>query len=516
MHSYENLVQPKLDDLGLSWAVDVEDVYPVVLPAIKPFVRSTPNPHKRLYTSSTSDPNRLYEAVVASLKVWSIYRTIAVDSEDGTPLLVVIRLSKKYLDQAITSYMEVDDYQALMDKSMASNHAKGQLPKGPMFRAVIAKVGKRNTSAVVTMANHVIMDGNTLKMWQKDVAAHLSLNRIAPKVSHRLFSDVYRQYSKSSSAQEAVNFHLQRLRGIGALGDASWPPNNWLRSTTSRFERIQSPTESTVTGKSQQNEAIKISPRTMLRCTEIRRYPSLPRLRNEHGVNGSTVAKAAVAIFNCLQTNQNCALMANFLSGRAWPFLHESLAKLLPSPKEIAGPTVSMAVDIVNVDWGESVIDMLKRLEQDQRQLGRHQHVPFVDLVARMDTQDRDVWQATFRQFFNWIPFDLYPLPPDAPLSSTSTLDPALRLIAAEGHRVDEPMEGCTWEPCLVDSERMLFSLKISPLSVSQAETASIVTSVMDIVGFLCEPRTWMRKVGEAKLACVSDTGSQTHGGAKL
>lgn len=520
MDKYELLVQPKLHDLGLSWADDVEDVYPLVLPAMNIFAKRMPNPHKMVYTSSTSDPNRLYEALVSSLKVWSIYRTIAVDSEDGTPLLVVLRLNQKYLDQAITSYVEVDDYQALIDEPMPGNHAKGQLPRGPMFRAVVAKVAKHNTSAALVMVNHAIMDGGTLILWRKDVAAHLSLGQIAPKASHRLFSDIYQQYSKSSSAQDTVDFHLQRLRGIGALGNASWPPSNKLPSATSRFERILSPTENNVTGRSQQSEATKVSPKTMLQCTEIRRYTSLPRLRSEYGVNASTLAKAAVAIFNCIQTNQNCALMSLLLSGRAWPFLHESLAKLLPSPKDIAGPTLSMAVDVVNVDWGESVIDMLKRLEQDQRESGRHQHVPIADLIARMDPQDLAVWQATFRQFFNWIPYggrDTHgPDAQDAQLSDKVTFDPTLKLIAIESYREDELMQGCTWEPRLVDSDHMRFHLKISPLGFSQTEAASMVSSAMDIVGFLCEPRNWAREVAEVKSACVSHTGSQLHGGAKL
>ncbi len=516
MHKYELLVQPKLHDLGVSWADDVEDVYPIVLPAMNIFAKAMPNPHKRVYTSSTSDPTRLYEALVSSLKVWSIHRTIAVESEDGTSLLVVLRLSQKYLDQAITSNVEVDDYQALIDEPMPGNHAKGQLPRGPMFRAVIAKVAKHNTSAVLVMANHAIMDGNSMILWQKDVAAHLSLGQIAPKVSHRLFSDIYQQYSKSSSAQDTVDFHLQRLHGIGALGSALWPPSNKLPSATSRFERTQSPTENTVTGRSQQSEATKASPKTMLQCTEIRRYTSLPRLRSEFGVNASTLAKAAVAIFNCIQTNHDCALMSLLLSGRAWPFLHESLAKILPSPKDIAGPTLSMAVDVVNVDWGESVIDMLKRLEQDQRELGRHHHVPIADLVARMDPQNLAGWQATFRQFFNWLPFGGHTHAPDAQLSDTAIFDPALKLIAAEPYRVDEMLPGCTWEPRLVDSDRMLFHLKISPLGFSQTETDSIVSSAMDIVGFLCEPRNWAREVGEVKSDCVSHIGSQLHGGAKL
>ena len=516
MHKYELLVQPKLQDLGLSWADDVEDVYPIVLPAMNVFAKGMPNPHKRIYTSSTADPNRLYEALVSSLKVWSIHRTIAVDSENGTSLLVVLRLSKRYLDQAITSNVEVEDYQTLIDEPMPGNHTKGELPRGPMFRAVIAKVAKHNTTALLVMVNHAVMDGNSMILWQKDVAAHLSLGQIAPKVSHRLFSDIYHQYSKSSSAQDTVNFHLQRLRGIGALGNASWPPSNKLPSATGRFERILSPNENTVTGGIQQSEATKASPKTILQCTEIRRYTSLPRLRGEFGVSAPAVAKAAVAIFNCIQTNQNCALMSLLLSGRTWPFLHESLAKFLPSPKNIAGPTLSMAVDVVNVDWGESVIDMLKRLEQDQRELGHHQHIPIADLVAQMDPQDLPWWQATFRQFFNWLPFGGHAHAPDAQLSDTAVFDPTLKLISDESYRVDEMMQGCTWEPRLVDSDRMLFQLKISPLGFSQRETASIVSSALDIVEFLCEPRNWAKDVGEVKSACVPDIGSQRHGGAKL
>lgn len=196
--------------------------------------------------------------------------------------------------------------------------------------------------------------------------------------------------------------------------------------------------------------------------------------------------------------------MSLFLSGRAWPFLHESLARLLPSPKDIAGPTLTMAVDMVKIDWNESIIDMLKRLEQGQRHFGRHQHVPLADLMARMKPQDRAGWQAALRQFFNWLPFGEHPQAPDAQVDGTVRFDPALRRIADEAYRVKEHLQGCNWELRLLDSEHMTCCLKTSPVIFDDAEAASLVSSVMDVVGQLCEAQNWAGKVGALRASILS------------
>ena len=506
----QSLVQPELDRLGLSWEDDVEDVYPVMLPAMKLFIKAFPNPHRQVLISSTPDPEKLLDSLKLSLRTWPIFRSIAIESEEGPPLLVVLRCSEQYLNQAISAVVEVKDNHALMNIRMPGNHAKGQTPRGLMFRAVVAKIVESETSALVVLLNHAIMDGYVLISWRKEVAARLTLRTVPPKVPYKLFSDIYRLYSGSVPAQEAVTSHLKRLRGIGALREALWPPSNMTGSTLGQVPQAQSSSpnneskqidEGTMQDKKPGDEAVEGSQNNNVQHTKVRKYPTLPKLRSEFGIHASIVAKAAVVIFNCIQTGQNCAIMAQLLSGRAWPYLHDSLEKLLPNPRGIAGPTLSTAVDLVVIDWKESVVDMLRRLDMEQHQLGSHQHVPLANLLTQMTTQDRAVWQAALRQHFNWQPFGSKPYSTGVPPGHSPPVDSGLRLVSDIGYKVDQPMEGCTWECGLVDDEHLTFHIKINPRLFSEVEVATITSSVMNIVEFLCDVGNWEKEVREVRSA---------------
>lgn len=105
---------------------------------------------------------------------------------------------------------------------------------------------------------------------------------------------------------------------------------------------------------------------------------------------------------------RNCSLMVLLVSGRAWPYHHNSLARLLPSPKDVAASTLSMTMDLVMIDWIESVIDMLRRLDLEQCLLDSYQHVPLANSFAHLTVQDHAMWQATLRQSFNWKLFGTY------------------------------------------------------------------------------------------------------------
>ena len=122
-----------------------------------------------------------------------------------------------------------------------------------------------------------------------------------------------------------------------------------------------------------------------------RHLPSLPSLRSKFGVRAALIAKAAIAIFNTHMTGSSHVIWLEYLAGREWPFIDEPLARLLPDPWAIAGPTLSTTVDAVRVDRDKKAGQMLRRLGSQQRELNRYQHLP-QNFPKSLSLRDRFVW----------------------------------------------------------------------------------------------------------------------------
>ena len=90
----QKLAQPALHRLQMSWAADIEDVYPLVGTSSFVFMKEYPNPHKLVFVTSLSDVERVIGALKTSLESWSIFRSIAVEYDQATRLIVVLRATQ--------------------------------------------------------------------------------------------------------------------------------------------------------------------------------------------------------------------------------------------------------------------------------------------------------------------------------------------------------------------------------------------------------------------------------------
>ena len=204
--STQDLAQPELDRLQMSWEADVEDVYPIVGTSNFPFMKEFPNLHKFVYATSLSDPKRVIAALKTTLESWSIFRSIAVEYDQATRLLVVLRATQRYFSQAISINADVEGEHALTKMSMSGNHAASEMPRGLMFRIVVAYMKSTSTVGVVVLANHAIYDAVSINHWAKDMEG-LILGR-----------DITRRYPIKPS-QKRITF----------TGPLQWP--NWQLTT---------------------------------------------------------------------------------------------------------------------------------------------------------------------------------------------------------------------------------------------------------------------------------------------
>lgn len=115
----QGLAQPALGRLQMSWEADVENVYPMITTLNFLYMKEMPNPQKRVYLTSLSDPVRVVAALKSTLESWSIWRSIAVEYDQATRLLVVLRATQRYFDQAISSRADVENAHALTGLAMS-------------------------------------------------------------------------------------------------------------------------------------------------------------------------------------------------------------------------------------------------------------------------------------------------------------------------------------------------------------------------------------------------------------
>ena len=114
------LVQPQLDRLQMSWEAEVEDVYPIIGISSFFMMKEFPNPHKTVYMTSLTDPNKLVAVLKTAFESWSTLRSIAVEYDKATRLLVMLRATQRYIDRAISMHVDVEDEQSLMEMPMCS------------------------------------------------------------------------------------------------------------------------------------------------------------------------------------------------------------------------------------------------------------------------------------------------------------------------------------------------------------------------------------------------------------
>lgn len=496
----QRAAEPKLKSLGFSWDSDVEDVHPIAGSLMPVFMKTFPNPHKLVYVTSIPEPTQLLHFLRVSLESWPIFRSIAVEPNGSTPLVVILRPSPHYFDRAISIHGdEVGDENGLMELSTAGNHAASELPRDLMFRITIAKVAKSKTAGFVLMANHAIIDAHTIISWCHDVVSLIAKGSMLPRVPYRSFADIYQAYSTSLPAKAAAGFHKKRLQGIGRMSHALWPPVR-NGNTFARYMPLQiflthlrpmlQLTRTPSTGKTAR-EAVEGGGSCNAQYTHTSHFPDLPSLHSKHGIRISTIFKTAVSLYNTQKTGASHAIFGMLLSGRDWPFLDQSLAAFLPSAWNIAGPTLTSVLEFVKIDREETVEQLLRRMDTEQRQLNRYQHVPsgFDD---QLSPKDRAVWLLGHRQFFNWQPNQ-------TGAQKTGPADAIMRLILDRDFKVDQKHDTFVWECGLNDEQNVRVRVLYSPSSFSEKDVVVIVQEMLEIAKWLCNVRNWAAKVHEGR-----------------
>lgn len=463
-HRTQSLAQPELDRLQMSWEADVEDAYPLSIPANFISMKEFPNPHKMVYTTSLADIETVVAAVQVTLGCWSILRSIAVEYDEKTRLLIVLRGTERYFHQAISISPDVENEQALTETSMSANHAASELPRGLMFRIVVVRIKSTKTVGLVVLVNHTVFDAFSIHAWGLDLESSLRGRSIPKKTPHQAFAEMYYLHQTSLAAKLAIDYHVRRLRGIGSMHHAIWPPSQLFQDVSARAG---------VPNNEGRMEAVEGGGDNNPEMIRWRRCPDLTAIHKP-----STLIIAAIASLNAFLSRSSRAIFAMLLAGREWPFTNDSVARLIPNPMSVAGPTVASTVVVVDVNDAEQVSQFLARVEAEIRLLKRHQHVP-LDFAAHLGEEDRAVYRNARRQILNYIPNGME--------AKQSAPDSPLRLIAEKEYKVDRPINALAWKCGFRDAETLGIRVMYHPGMFTEQQAERLAESVLDLVEFLID-----------------------------
>lgn len=234
----------------------------------------------------------------------------------------------------------------------------------------MAYVKSTKTVGIVVLANHAIYDAVSITRWAKDLGGLILGRDIARVIPHKAFAEAYYLHRTSLVAKLAIDHHVDRLRGIGAMRQALWPPPQSFQSVPDRaaVPNQEGKAEVVAGGGCNNPEIIR-----------YRRFPNIGGI----GRRPSTIVYAAIASFNASITGSKLAILAMMMVGREWAFIDDTLAQLLPDPMGIAGPTLTASIAIVKVSDAEQVSQFLARVQEELKLLRRFQHVP-LDFPAHL------------------------------------------------------------------------------------------------------------------------------------
>ena len=495
----EEVTTSRLAPLGFGWD-DVEELIPMTdyfsyfarLP-VKPYHW---NPRIALVADSSISVVGLKQALYGWLERHPLFRATTVTYDDDSDLYVVMRPRSAWLDLQVTDGFTVDDIAAL--KSYRLNDASWDwLPRtGPLLRATLVPLrDPPGSTGLIIHVHHVMFDYHTINCGLQDLRDLVSKhsNHSVTPLRHfhhyRSFARSYRTYRNGPTAEEDVNFHVNRLRGISKDPAAIWPP---LR---------------------QDSDLLPLDPSKRRAFDTISRSVHLPEIAHvqaQAGVSAAMMGKCACTLVNLRHTGASEAIFTTTHSGRLWPTPPPSNSHRTapaPHPLEIDGPTLVWRVERVPTPSPhETTIQFLRRVAKSQDEMVTHTHAPLGKVLHSLshpsegeqndpETNKADktlINRILFHQLFNWV---LEKINNSSSASSTATSP--LRVVDMLSH-ADLSL---VWAPCLRPDNVCGLDIRYRHGQFEVGEVEAFAGEFLDTMAWLAEPGNLNRAVLECGVA---------------
>lgn len=486
----KSCAEPILQKLGLNWDADVQEVFPIVGTSVWAWMKEFPFHHKWTLATHLSSYDEVRHAVEISLCPWPVLRSVAVGYSEKVRLLVALRAHKPYFDLAISSLPQVKSREALRDIDIPAVHAKGSFPESLLFHVRIAKIEKTGTFDLLIATNHAAYDNISIHSWAEDLQRIINGNTIAIRTPFKMFVDAYYVYHDSLPAKQARDYHRQLFERTEVGPKALWPAGDGLVAKA-LVALTTSPEKPVLPNNTPGRGDRLLSGHGAGILEQTLHCPNLTKTRFSQDLSPAIIAKMAISLFNSYMTGQPHAILTMLMAGRIWPFISSCIAEHLPSPYDIAGPTLASVVDVIRVDRQaqEEIGQLYTRMEAEQKQSSRYQHIPR-SMQPQLNDDSRGMRMEAMRQVFNWIP---------GRHGKEVNASSGLHAVGIPGHDNDPPA-GVVWICKLVDSETLSVRLRWNSSLFAEEEAASFVEMVFHIVEWICEPENWQEKIEKLHL----------------
>jgi len=404
----EELANKTLSPLGLSWK-DVEDVIPMnsIQEMFMEYKRPQTSNHRHAWACPGSNISELKKAIEGAVTHHSMLRTMGLYFDNTTSVHLTMRPSAKWFSHCITFVDPVETAEDL--RTLVYNDPKldyAAFP-GPLFRFVITHIKDENCAGLVYMGQHSVFDGVSLPLFIEDLNTLLVSPAAAlkPHVPYKAWADSYYNGQDSVMAHTHVAWQAQRLRGISSNPATLFPIQRapeWFKGSSIGW--IDSKT-----GKpGQPRKSLDANPTGAKGLFIQGKLPDIQALKVQHGIEGSQIVKAALAVVTTKHTKQEYALFGETQAGRTWPFLLPWQVERMPLAMDVDGPAVQGTVNRIPVNSEETVLSMLSRLQAEQLNLNKHAYAPRHHLIAALEREKEGegafLKDAFKRQIFNWLP----------------------------------------------------------------------------------------------------------------
>lgn len=323
------------------------------------------------------------------------------------------------------------------------------------------------------------------------------------RLPFRSYALLFHTQRHSRAALRDVQFHVDRLSGVSSLAKSLWPPkksakfffgeyNGWElycdncdqeNDTQSAqhdlvCQHCKAPFEK---GSRQLMDPDDPSPLCVL-LSGMAVLPALQKLRTTFAIEPSTVAKAAVAIFNAHMTGGTQAIFNSIEAGRSWPNIPASIGDALPNPLSISGPTFEQFINLIdmNVSTCETRLQLLQRLQHDQEQLKLRVHAPLLEVKRRLPASDHALLDdVRLRQIFNW----------DVGMRAkqAQTEPPPVKPVDYRGYINC----GFLWSAGLIDANTVQMQATFDRCHISGKEARQALDVVLGLVKALADETRW-------------------------
>ncbi|KAL5362922.1 hypothetical protein BJX96DRAFT_177609 [Aspergillus floccosus] len=491
--------QQQLADLGLTWA-DVEDVIPMtdIMQVMVKGRRPNSWNHRHCVLVNPIGSSQLVVVLRMWLQRHALLRSTVVSYDRDTSFYLAMRPLDSWFAHQIFEGDRVSDIHAF-SAYRVGNAAYDLVPStGPLVKATVLDIedvgsGSRGLGVILHI-QHCIFDGLTIQRWYQDLGHLLQRAESALEFhAYRDFALLYSWYRHQRVAKESIDFHVHKLRGVSSSVAAHWPAQRapfWLKGQDQGWTN-----DDGTPGLSAERRPLDgPESRGTIGLVRTAHIPSLSRLRSSVGISPPMVAKCACALVNLIATGADEAIFASIESGRSQlPVDDVELGNPIDT-LQIDGPTTNEALNRIRLVPGETVLQFLSRMQQEQRELDRHAHAPIFairDTLAREsgtgEADARDYMDLLRRQIFDWMP--------SASNDNASTATtPAPMKILEILPRTDL---GMVWFPNLSEDDMLELEVTYDDAQFTAAEVRQWMTQFMNATAWLANAQNLQRPVRE-------------------